>query len=55
MGKWNKMGEMENERKERVLLRGNYLQNKAGVREEKRKLAGMILYLPFLIHQFSYI
>ena len=33
MGKWNKMGEMENERKERVLLQGNYLQNKA--REEK--------------------
>ena len=40
--------------KERVLLRGNYLQNKAGVKGEKRELTRM-LFLTFLIHQFSYI
>ena len=36
-----KMMDMGIREKERVLLRGNYLQNKAGVKGEKRELTGM--------------
>jgi len=43
-----KMMDMGTRGKERVLLRRNYLQNRVGVKGEKRELTGMLF--PTLSH-----